>query len=166
MFNSNSLTAVTLYSPRRRALAADLSAGITLQTELVRHLATTLPSLAVQTGRLRKDRPGHGLGIPVDLCALRTPVIFIDMRKRLPLKASDRNDMIQKAKDCHDKFRKDMVRHMPTLLRSTNVSPLTHSLADAVCRGGNRPHSILQRQSGGGRPSDIRDLVVPRYSLL
>ena len=139
-------------------VAADLSSGHKLQTELVRHLANTLPSIAVQTGRLRRNRSGQGLGIPVDLCALKTPVIFIDMRERPSLKglayspvisasqgprtqeqpslnALNRKDMIQKARDWQDTFRKDLVRYMPTRLRSTNVSPLTHSLADAVYRG-------------------------------
>ena len=83
-----------------------------MQTELVRHLATTLPSLAVQAGRLRRNRAGQGLGISVDLCALNTPVIFIDMRERPSLNVLSRSDMIQKAKDWHDKFRKDMVRHV------------------------------------------------------
>jgi hypothetical protein len=92
-------------------VAADLSAGHKLETELVRHLATTLPSLAVQTGRLRRNRSGQGLATPVDLCALQTPVIFIDMRERPSLKASDRNGMIQEAKDWHDDFRHKMVRH-------------------------------------------------------
>ena len=92
-------------------MAADLSAGHKLETELVRHLATTLPSLAVQTGRLRRNRPGHGLAMPVDLCALQTPVIFIDMRERPPLKALDRKGMIQEAKNLHDDFRHKMVWH-------------------------------------------------------
>ena len=93
-------------------MAADLSAGHKLETELVRHLATTLPSLAVQTGRLRRNRPGQGLATPVDLCALQTPVIFIDMRERPSLKkALNRKDMIQEAKDWHDDFRDKMVWH-------------------------------------------------------
>ena len=93
-------------------MAADLSAGHKLETELVRHLATTLPSLAVQTGRLRRNRPGQGLATPVDLCALQTPVIFIDMRERPSLKeALNRKDMVQKAKDWHDEFRDEMVWH-------------------------------------------------------
>ena len=50
--------------------------------------------------------------MPADLCALKTPVIFIDMRERPSLLDElDRSYMIQKAKDWHDNFRNEMVRH-------------------------------------------------------
>jgi hypothetical protein len=48
-----------------------------LQAELVRHFAATLPSLAIQTGMNYSS-----ISTPIDMVALRTPVVFLDVHQR------------------------------------------------------------------------------------
>ena len=71
----------------------DYSAMQKLQGELIRYLASTLPSIAFKTG----DTTFFGLEAPVSLCAIRTPVVFLDMRRRHFIDAANRSEFIRQA---------------------------------------------------------------------
>jgi hypothetical protein len=76
-----------------------------LLNELVRHLASTLPSLTVKTGH--GDKPSldrskmhsSGLGVAVETMLSGSPVLFLDAREREAIVAKDRTTLIQFAKE-------------------------------------------------------------------
>ena len=64
----------------------------TLMSALVRHLASSVPSVAIKTGFASKRPLGHPCRRSLDMAAARaqagTPVLALDMRKRDALPAS------------------------------------------------------------------------------
>jgi hypothetical protein len=72
---------------------ADTKSFQHLQAELVRHFAATLPSLAIQTGWT-----GDTKFTAVDMVALKTPVVFLDVHRRPRLSCQTRAQLIDVAK--------------------------------------------------------------------
>eukprot|EP00931_Biecheleriopsis_adriatica_P103569 TRINITY_DN78381_c0_g1_i1.p1 TRINITY_DN78381_c0_g1~~TRINITY_DN78381_c0_g1_i1.p1 ORF type:complete len:952 (-),score=156.32 TRINITY_DN78381_c0_g1_i1:26-2881(-) len=89
----------------KRNRIGDRRAFNKLLNELVRHLASTLPSLTVKTGH--GDKPhlensgmhASSLGVATELMLSGSPMLFLDVRERAELTASDRVSLIKMAKD-------------------------------------------------------------------
>merc|ERR1719409_889772 len=82
-----------------------------LMTELVRHLASTLPSIALKTGNASKVNLKHatsatsGLGVALESVKSGTPLVFLDVRPRPSLAdATDRAALVAAARREHEKF--------------------------------------------------------------
>ena len=79
-----------------------------LQKALVGHFAETLPSITFRTGSHQGMKSKQfGFATSVALCAARTPVVFLDMRKRKPIPRTEL-DLIGKAMKHHDQLRHDL----------------------------------------------------------
>jgi hypothetical protein len=80
-----------------------------LMNELLRHLATTLPSLTIKTGH--SDKPSlekahayaSSLAVAMESMLSGSPLLFLDLRQRPVIEASDRQALISRAKDEYDK---------------------------------------------------------------
>ena len=85
----------------------DGSAFGSLRTELLRFLASSLPSVALQTGSL-----AFGMEEGISLVQSKTALIYIDLRERKPVNnpGADRAQIIQTAKDDFDQLRSDLLQ--------------------------------------------------------
>jgi hypothetical protein len=80
-----------------------------LMNELVRHLATTLPSLTIKTGN--SDKPSleksgafeTSLAVAMESMLSGSPLLFLDVRERPIIQAADRETLINQAKAEYDK---------------------------------------------------------------
>ena len=111
----------------------DPSAFDSLSSALLRFLASSLPSVALQTGR----SPSHiGLESAISLVQAKTPLINIDLRERTAVNTGERADraqLIQAAKDNFDQFRSDL-RQRPS-----------HET-------GRAPHGMKWKEAGTEKP--------------
>jgi hypothetical protein len=80
-----------------------------LMNELVRHLATTLPSLTIKTGN--SDKPSleksgafeTSLAVAMESMLSGSPLLFLDVRERPIIHAPDRETLINRAKEEYDR---------------------------------------------------------------
>jgi hypothetical protein len=110
-------------------------------TELVRHLASTLPSIALKTGNASKVNLKHatsatsGLGVALESVKSGTPLVFLDVRPRPSLAdATDRAALVAAARREHEKFCDQLVANgTPETLDCCSIAcaacpPPTHRL--------------------------------------
>jgi hypothetical protein len=110
----------------------DSSAFKSLRTALLRFLASSLPSVALQTGS-----PGFfGLGQGISLVQSKTPLINLDLRERKSVNSpgADRAQLIQGAKDDFDQLRCDLLQ------RSSNAET------------GRAPRGLKWKEAGTAKP--------------
>lgn len=90
----------------------DSSAFALLRTELLRFLASSLPSVALQTGR--GDVSAHpDMNPGISLVQAKTPLINIDLRERKPVNGAtvnSRKELIQSAMDDFDDLRSQLLQ--------------------------------------------------------
>jgi hypothetical protein len=87
----------------KKMKCADKTSYNKLVTELVRHLAGTLPSLSMKTGNSDKgtlsEAFSSSLAMAMDSACSGTPLLLLDARTRPFLVASDRASLIEAAKE-------------------------------------------------------------------
>lgn len=123
----------------------DSGPASTLRVEVLRFLVSTLPSLAVKTGRANKAEQGNtsGYQICLDQANSGTKVLLLDVRKRGHMLAEDEGTVEDKEGheviECHTtspvthaNFKKQTFRH-PTTQPSRSVT--THVTTRAQCPG-------------------------------
>ncbi len=80
-----------------------------LVNELIRHLASTLPSLTIKTGNSARpslaqaQASASSLGVAMENMLSGSPLLFLDLRERPSLKAEDREALITMAKTEYEK---------------------------------------------------------------
>ena len=80
-----------------------------LMNEMVRHLASSLPSLAIKTGNADKMTMStassalSSLAVAMDAAQSGTPLLLLDVRERELLKGASRNELIASAMEKHSK---------------------------------------------------------------
>jgi hypothetical protein len=97
----------TIHSKRERL--GDKKPFNRLMNELLRYLAETLPCLTINTGH--SDKPGldkatqhaSSLGVAMETMLSGSPLLFLDMRDRPLIEATDREMLISAAKAAYEK---------------------------------------------------------------
>lgn len=93
-----------------------------LITELVRHLASQLPSLAIKTGYAGKTTldgattMSSGLGVAMEAAQSGTPLMFLDVRNRLPLQVPEGCSGLEKRKKLIEAAQKRFEEECDTML--------------------------------------------------